>query len=115
MRFPDTKSLAVYHDSPEVTETAKPRSSACVTVPEGARIEEEIGLMKIPGGKFAVGHFEIAASQFGEAWDAFLGEWFPSSGRQPDDRPCYELYLNDHMSHPEKKFIVDMCEPVKPL
>jgi hypothetical protein len=30
-------------------------------------------------------------------------------------RPCYELYLNDHESHPEKKFIIDFCEPVKPL
>jgi len=26
---------------------------------------------------------------------------------------CYELYLNDPKQHPEKKHIVDICEPIK--
>ncbi len=115
LRFPETKSLAVYHDSPEVTETDKLRSDACITVPEGTQVEGEVGLLRIPGGRFAVGHFEISADQFGKAWDALMGEWFPSSGWQPDDRMCYELYLNDPEKHPQHKFIVDICEPVKPL
>jgi hypothetical protein len=28
---------------------------------------------------------------------------------------CYEVYLNDPDAHPEKKWIVDICEPVRPL
>jgi AraC family transcriptional regulator len=115
VRFPETKSLAVYHDSPEVTDPSKLRSDACLTVPPGTKVDGEIGTMKIPGGLFAVAHVEIEVTQFGEAWDKLIGEWMPKSGYQPDDRLCYEVYLNDPDAHPEKKWIVDICEPVRPL
>lgn len=115
LRFPETKLLAVYRDSPETTEKEKLRSDACITVPEGTKVDGEVGLMRIAGGTFAVGRFEIAGNQFGEAWDALMGGWLPGSGYQPDDRMCYEVYLNDHEQHPQRKFIIDICEPVKPL
>ena len=44
-----------------------------------------------------------------------MGEWLPESGYQPDDRLCYEIYLNDPTTNPQRKHIVDICEPVKPL
>jgi AraC family transcriptional regulator len=115
LRFPETKSLAVYRDSVDATEETKLRSDACITVPEGTKVDGEVGLMRIPGGRFVVGRFEISGDQFGEAWNALMGGWFPGSGYQPDDRMCYEVYLNDHEQHPQKKFIIDICEPVKPL
>ena len=115
VRFPETKSLAVYHDSPEVTDPLRLRSDACLTVPPGTKVDGEIGTMKIPGGLFAVAHVEIDVTQFGEAWDKLIGEWMPKSGYQPDDRLCYEIYLNDGGTHPQKKWIVDICEPVRPL
>ncbi|MCX6093649.1 MAG: GyrI-like domain-containing protein [Candidatus Bipolaricaulota bacterium] len=115
VRFPETKSLAIYHDSPEVTDPSKLRSDACLTVPPGTKVDGEIGTTKVPGGLFAVAHVEIDVTQFGEAWDKLLGEWMPKSGYQPDDRMCYELYLNDPDTHPEKKWLVDICEPIRPL
>ncbi len=115
LRFPEAKLLAVYHDNPDVTETGKLRSSVCLTVPEGTPVGGEIGKMTIPGGLFAVAHFEIATGEFGDAWQALMGDWFPESGYQPDDRMCYEVYLNDFRKHPQQKHIIDICEPVKPL
>jgi AraC family transcriptional regulator len=115
LRFPETKSLAVYRDSPETTEEKKLRSDACITVPDGTKVDGEVGLMNIPGGWFVVGRFEISGDQFGAAWTALLGGWLPGSGYQPDDRMCYELYLNEHEQHPQKKFIIDICEPIRPL
>lgn len=112
---PGALSLAVYHDSPETTPEQKLRSSACVTVAPGTEVSGDINIMTIPGGMFAVARFEILPSQFGEAWDALMGEWFPSSGYQPDDRMCYEIYLQDPSSHPEGMFVIDICEPVRPL
>lgn len=115
IRFPETRMLGVYHDDPEITDPSRLRSSACITVPEGTEVNGEIGTMTVPGGKFAVGSFEITHEQFTEAWDELMGRWLPESGYQPDDRPCYELYRNDPKNHPEGKFIVDICVPVKPL
>ncbi len=115
INFPETKFLGVYHDNPEITEESKLRSSACITVPEDTPVEGEVGKMTIPGGLFAVAHVEINEDQYAEAWDKLMGEWFPESGYQPDDRMCYEVYLNDPEQHPKGKHIVDICEPVRPL
>jgi AraC family transcriptional regulator len=115
LRFPETRLLAVYHDNPDITEADKLRSSVCVTVPEGTPVGGEIGTMRIPGGLFAVARFEIGHDEFGDAWQALMGEWFPESGYQPDDRMCYEVYLNDYREHSEKKHVIDICEPVRPL
>ena len=112
---PQTKILGVYHDSPDVTPVDQLRSDACVTVPEGTKTRRNIGTMTIPGGLFAVAHVEIDDTQYGEAWDRLIGEWMPQSGYQPDERMCYELYLNDPRKHPEGKHIVDVCEPIRPM
>lgn len=115
IRPPATKVLAVYHDDPEVTEEKNLRTSVCITVPESTKVEGEIGLMKVEGGKYACGHFEVNEKEFQQAWDAMMRDWLPESGYQCADRLPYELYYNNHEEHPEKKHIVDICIPVKPL
>jgi len=71
--------------------------------------------MTVAGGKFAIARFEIDETQFQESWDLIMCKWLPESGYQCDDKLPYELYHNDHQQHPEKKFILDICVPVKPL
>lgn len=115
LRFPETKILAIYHDNPDVTPVDKLRADACITVPEGTKTKRDIGAMTVPGGLFAVAHAEIDQTQYGEAWNRLIGEWMPQSGYQPDERMCYELYLNNPNEHPERKHIVDICEPIRPL
>jgi len=115
LHFPQTKVLAVYHDNPDVTDENKLRTSVCITVPENTQVEGEVGKMTIPGGKYAIGHFEILETEYEDAWNTLYGGWLPSSGFQPDDRPPFELYLNDPNEHPEHKHIVDIYLPVKPL
>jgi AraC family transcriptional regulator len=115
LRLPETQVLAIYHDNPDVTPVPQLRADACVTVPMGTKVKRDIGTMTLPGGSYAVAHVEIDATQYGEAWDRLIGEWLPQSGYQPDDRPCYELYLNEPRKHPESKHIVEICEPVRPL
>jgi len=113
IRFPKTQVLAVYHDDPQAADPSELRSDACLTVPQGTQAEGDVKTMKIPGGMFAVAHVEIDPSEYGEAWDRLIGEWMPENGCTPDaGRLCYELYLNDPDQHPEKKHLVDICEPV---
>lgn len=111
---PGVKTLTVYHDDPSVTEIDKVRQSACLTVTGNVKVEGEIGKMEIPAGRYAVGHFEIKPTEFQEAWDAVC-LWLTESGYQPCDGNAYELYHNDFTKHPEGKFIVDICVPVKVL
>ncbi len=115
LRFPETKSISVYHDDPELTDEDKLRVSVCITVPEDTTVEGEVGKMTVPGGKFAVARFEINGDEYPDAWYTLMAGWLPESGYQPDDRLCYELYQNDPKEHPENKHILDICVPVKPL
>lgn len=113
IQFPRTQILAVYHDNPETTPADKLRSDACITVPEGTTSDAQVKAVKIPGGQFAVAHVEIDQSEYPAAWTKLVSEWMPQNGCTPDqDRLCYELYLNNPEEHPEKKHIVDICEPI---
>jgi len=108
----DITFLAVYHDDPKVTNEEKLRISICMSVPENTKTDGEIGKMDIEGGKYVVARFELSAGEFMEAWDWVYGSWFPASGYQPDDRPCFELYPQEPK---DGKFLVDICVPVRPL
>ena len=114
LRFPACKTITYYHDDPKVTAEDNIRQSACLTVQEPVKTEGEIGSLRIPGGKHVVGHFEILPEEFTASWDAVC-VWLAESGFQPGDSNPFELYHNNHEDHPEKKFIVDICIPVKPL
>lgn len=115
LNVPGTQVLSVYHDDPEITDESKLRTSVCITVPQETKVDGEIGKMVIPGGKYAAARFEIRSDEFGDAWNAVCGGWLPDSGYQPDDRPSFELSLNDPSTHPAGKFVVEICIPVKPL
>jgi AraC family transcriptional regulator len=115
IRFPETQLMAVYHDDPNITAADKLRTSICLTVPPDTPVDGDIGKMSIVAGQYAVAHVEVADDEFQGAYDAIYGGWLPESGYQPDDRPCFEIYLNDPKQHPEGKHIIDICVPVKPL
>ena len=67
LHIPETKVMAVYHDNPEVTDESKLRTSMCITVPENTEVEGEVGKMTIPGGKYAIAHFEIDQTEYEDA------------------------------------------------
>jgi AraC family transcriptional regulator len=109
-----SKSATVTHDDPSVTELEKVRQSACIIIEEDVKVDGEIGKLTIPGGKYAVGHFELGFTDFEKAWNSMCN-WFVESGYQQGNGCTYELYHNDYTTHPEQKHIVDICIPVKPL
>lgn len=116
IKFPETMMLSVYHDNPNITEEDRLRLSVCISVPKGTDVDGDVGLMTLPGGTYAIAHFEIAGSEgYEEAWTSIYRDWLPDSGYQPADGVCFESYLNNPEEHPEGKHIVDIFVPVTPL
>ncbi|MED3054359.1 AraC family transcriptional regulator [Bacillus thuringiensis] len=114
--FDDTKVLTIYHDHHEFTEDYHLRTSLCITIPDASAVEtNDIGIMVIPSGKYAVGHFEIFQDEYKGAWDFIYGKWLPNSGYKPRDSYPFEMYKNDPRRHPEKKHIVDIYVPIEPF
>jgi len=112
---PDSLILSVYHDNPSITEDDKLRVSACITVPPGTETSGDVGQLIVPGGRFAVGHYELGHQDYPEAWYTLAGGWLPDSGYEPDDRLPYERYPLDGESTDPDKQRVDICLPVRPL
>jgi AraC family transcriptional regulator len=118
---PETLYIGVALDNPNVTPKNKCRYDACVTVPPDTKGEREVGIYEIPSGKYAIYHAEGEEAkinaQINDAWDKFMGEWFPDSGYQPasPDLPCFEIYRETEKDKKAGRFVVDLCEPVKPL
>ncbi|MEI4716526.1 GyrI-like domain-containing protein [Bacillus cereus] len=114
--FDDTKVLTIYHDYHEFTKEYHLRTSLCVTISDESTVEtNDVGIMVIPSGKYAVGHFEICQDEYKGAWDFLYGEWLPNSGYKPRDSYPFEVYRNDPKQHPENKHIVDIYVPIEPF
>jgi AraC family transcriptional regulator len=113
IRPPDTRTLIIYHDNPEITAGEKLRVSVCITVPPGTAGEGEVGILEIPAGKYAITRFQLGQDEFQQAWDWVYGAWLPESGYAPDDRPCFEMYPEER--RPDGTFTVDIYAPVRPL
>lgn len=114
LNFPETKTATIYHDDPTVTDIENVRQSACITVSEKVKTDGEIGEFTTTKGKYAVGRFEIGVMEFEVAWNTMC-DWMADSGYQPGEGNSMELYHNNHEEHPEKKFILDICIPVKAI
>lgn len=109
---PETQSLAIYHDDPNITDDDKLRVSVCITVAQDTKVDGEIGKMELEAAKYVMARFKIDATQFEMAWKWVYGEWLPNSGYQPDDKPCFEMFPKEPK---DGLFTVDICVPVKPL
>ena len=107
---PNFQLAAIYHDNPQVTEEEKRISDACLIVKEPMKTEGEISTYTLQAGQYAVGRFEISWDEFQSAWECMY--------RLIDEHGCqccglpFEIYLNNSESHPEKKWIIDICIPV---
>lgn len=112
LNFPETKTVGIYYDSPRVTDESKMQSSACITIDDDVEVSGEVGKITIPKGKFAVGRFELKMNEYEQAWNS-MSLWVPENNFELRDGHYHEIYHNDANDHPEGKFIVDICIPVK--
>lgn len=112
LNTPNVKTATIYHDNPRVTQMSKVRWSACLVIDNKVETEGEIRKISICKGKYAIGHFEIEPALFEKAWETAL-VWVKDNGYEFGEYDYFELYHGDFQSHPEHKFIVDICIPVK--
>ncbi|MEW5784143.1 MAG: GyrI-like domain-containing protein [Bacillota bacterium] len=64
---PETRSVVIYHDNPEITDKARLRISVCISVPPDTEVDGEIGKMVIPAGKYALARYYRLAPNAGWA------------------------------------------------
>ncbi|MFT8315386.1 MAG: GyrI-like domain-containing protein [Clostridium sp.] len=109
--------LTMYHDNPEFGEESQFRTSLCLTVPEDIRVQEDgiLGTMKLEGGLYAVGHFQIQQEQYSDAWNYMYQEWLTGSGYVPRNSYPFEVYCNDPYANESHIHEVDIYVPIEPI
>ena len=111
-----TVRLGVAYDDPRITAAEQCRYDACAVIPRDFPPDRWVNVMDIPAGRYAVWEFTGSAHGIGEAWDRVFSAWLPTSGYQPDDRPCCEVYRGrPGVDEKAECFRCDLCLPVRPL
>ena len=110
---PVTRSYGIYYDDPSSMQVDQLRADACVTVPEGTRIEGEVRLAQTPSGRCAEIVHVGPYSELHRAYDWFYREWLPKSGEAPGEQPCFEEYLNDPRHVPPAKLETAIRIPLR--
>lgn len=78
-----------------------------VTPPSGTKP------LDIPGGRYACYRHTGPYAGLNAAFQKLYGQWLPSSGNEPDDRPSLEIYRNSPYNTPPEALITDLLIPVK--
>lgn len=109
-----TKVLTIYHDNPFITDEENLRTSVAMTIPSDVVIDEiqEINVMNI-SGKFGVGHFEISAKEYEEAWKHMYQEWLFKGNDKPRDSFPFELYVTEPPKRLCDKSFTDIYIPIE--
>ena len=110
---PNTLMLGIGHDDPDITPADKLRYDACITVGPNFVEEGEVGVQTIPGGEHAIMTFIGPYEGLGDAYRWLYGTWLPTSGREPNAAPAYEVYLNTPMNAKPEDLLTEIYLPVK--
>ncbi|NND32941.1 MAG: GyrI-like domain-containing protein [Saprospiraceae bacterium] len=108
----ETEAISIHHDSPDFVPVAKQRISVGFTVPKATKGKDDIRILVIPAGRYAIGSFELNRNEYAEAWSAMF-EFLKANGLQPSNGLMYESYKNDLDQDWQGNHRVDICIAVK--
>lgn len=105
--------VAVYYDNPDVTPPADLRSHAGVVFGPDVVLEVPLEVVHLPAGPHAVMRYRGPYSGLGAAYEQLFGQWLPASGREPADRPVFEIYLNTPINSAPEDLVTEICVPLR--
>ena len=70
--------------------------------------------LEIAGGKYVCHRLVGSHDGIPGVFEKLYGEWFPTSGYVPDDRPSLEIYRNNPFDTPANALVTDILIPVRP-
>lgn len=92
---PGTLMFGLSHDDPEITDTARLRYDACLSVEGDVKGEGEVGVKEVEGGRYAVFVHKGPYRNLQSSYNDIYRNWYPQSGHEFRDAPPLEIYLND--------------------
>jgi AraC family transcriptional regulator len=106
------RTFGIFYDDPAAVAPEKLRSDACLTVGPETKLDGDLRLAEIAGGRHAVLRHQGPYAELPATYSWMFGTWLPQSGEEPADRPCFEEYLNDPRAFPPKEWLTDIHLPL---
>jgi AraC family transcriptional regulator len=110
---PDMEMIGIYLDDPELVETEKLRSFACVTAIGDVPVEAPLTSQKIDGGEYAVLRHKGPYADMPKAYQWLYATWLPQSGRAIRDSVMFEKYLNNPREVAPTELLTEIHLPLK--
>lgn len=110
---PETKMIGVYLDDPEAVAEADLRSYAGFSVPGSFNGIDGVEALTLQAGDVAAVVHKGPYAELPRAYAHLYSQWLPSSGREPADQPCFELYLNNPSQVPPTEWLTEVALPLK--
>ncbi len=112
--WPDIERMVgVYLDDPGTVAPEDLRSMAGLELKPGVDAPQDLDSHQIAGGKVARLRYVGPYAGLSNAYDYLFCSWLPESGADPDDAPCYEVYINSPAVSAPEELITDICLPLK--
>ncbi|MFP2239750.1 DNA gyrase inhibitor SbmC [Pseudescherichia vulneris] len=113
-KIPAREWVAVYYDNPDQVPAEKLRCDTVVTVDEGftpSVNSEGVIVTEIAAGLYAKALARIVGNDFATPWYQFFNSVLQDNEHELDEKPCFELYLND--GNKDGHWDIEMYVPVK--
>jgi AraC family transcriptional regulator len=109
---PATRMIGIYLDDPASMAEAELRSIAGLTIDAGAAVKAPIERYVLAPTTYAGIVHKGPYAELPNAYAFLYRAWLPASGREPADRPCFEMYLNDPRGLPPTEWLTEVCLPL---
>jgi AraC family transcriptional regulator len=106
---PNTVSLGISHDDPEITPPDRLPYDAAIVVPDTAIGSGEVAIQEISGGEYAVAIHRGPYERLSQTYAALFGQWFPTSSREASNAPPLEFYRVCAGQAPPEELVTEIC------
>ncbi|WP_136679583.1 AraC family transcriptional regulator [Neptunomonas sp. XY-337] len=101
-----TRSFGIYYHDPGSVESDELRSHACITSNSPTDTDNDAPTpLTLPAGTCVNLLFKGSYAELEKPYAWLFGNWFPQSGYEPGDFPCFEEYLNDPKTTPPDELL----------
>ncbi len=107
-----TLFLGLCHDDPNITDPARIRYDAAVTVPDDFTPDDFVYTKTIPSCEYAVTVHKGPYVTLAHVWASLFWDWLPASSRIPAEGPRIEQYLSDPYLDTEEDLVTRLYLPL---
>ena len=105
---------ALYYSDPTHVAEDDLQSAAGAVINGSFPVDDPLEKRETRAGDYAVLRYKGPYADMKWAYEWLYGEWLTQSGREPDDAPCLEVYLNNPRDTAPADLLTDICLPLKP-